>query len=411
MRHTADPARYGRRGVGAWALVCMLLLALVPVPATAQSRQAQAQTTRADKAKTLTPPKRGKVEAALIWVENQRLFEARDGFFPRVGMGIEGGGFALGPGYRKTRLFGGLLDVTASAAMSIRQYRGADAAVAAPRLWQGRGFFEIAARYRDAPVETFFGFGPGSSQGARVTFAWRETAVNGTFGIRPAGWFTVGARLERLAATTEIDGPPPDGSRTAMAGAVPAGGAATELLVSEVFVGIDYRKPRANARTGGSYRLSFRRHQDRHHQHTFDRLDADLRQYVSPFYGQRTLALRAFASLSDPRAGQEVPLYLQPTLGGGSSLRGFPHHRFRDRNVLLLQVEYRWDVWPFLQAALFYDAGTVASRPESLRLAALEHDYGLGLRFGSDRAMFLSTDVAFGSGEGTRILVRFDHAF
>ena len=49
--------------------------------------------------------------------------------------------------------------------------------------------------------------------------------------------------------------------------------------------------------------------------------------------------------------GQEIPFFMLPALGGGSSLRGFTSWRFRDRNSLLLQAEWRVIVNRFLDMA------------------------------------------------------------
>jgi hypothetical protein len=89
--------------------------------------------------------------------------------------------------------------------------------------------------------------------------------------------------------------------------------------------------------------------------------------------------------------GNEVPFFLQPTLGGkarlvsvhedliGSdgtraTLRGYRSLRFRDRNLLLLQAEYRIPIWGPFDTTVFIDAGKVAGRPADVNLADLRHD-------------------------------------
>ena len=109
--------------------------------------------------------------------------------------------------------------------------------------------------------------------------------------------------------------------------------------------------------------------------------------------------------------GNDVPFYLQPTLGGSQMLRGFATDRFRDRQLVWAQAEYGWDLWPFLGAVLFYEGGVVGSAPAALSIKDFKRDYGIGFRFGSARTIAVRTDVAFGSGEGTRIAMRFSHAF
>jgi hypothetical protein len=140
-------------------------------------------------------------------------------------------------------------------------------------------------------------------------------------------------------------------------------------------------------------------------------VNVELEQHFSWWRGQRVLTLRGMAVLNNPDAGQDVPFYLQPTLGGSRWLRGFVTERFRDRNLAAVQAEYGWDLWPFLGAVLFYEIGAVAPEPRDLSIKASKSDYGIGFRFGSARTIALRTDVAFGSGEGTRLAMRFSHAF
>lgn len=110
-----------------------------------------------------------------------------------------------------------------------------------------------------------------------------------------------------------------------------------------------------------------------------------------------------------PRDGHEVPFYLQPWLGGAQSVRGYRTFRVRDRSALLLQAEYRWRVNELVTGALFYDTGAVARTLGTL--GRLDDSYGAGLRVGGRMGSALRLDVAFGSREGRRILVRFDDVF
>jgi outer membrane protein assembly factor BamA len=106
-----------------------------------------------------------------------------------------------------------------------------------------------------------------------------------------------------------------------------------------------------------------------------------------------------------------VPFYFQRTLGGPDDLRGFRRFRFRDRNLLLLQAEYRWEIFTAVDGAIFYDTGKVASRPGDLTLQDLESDYGIGFRFGTRNGVFLRVEGAFGSSGGKHFIFRFGHVF
>jgi outer membrane protein assembly factor BamA len=114
--------------------------------------------------------------------------------------------------------------------------------------------------------------------------------------------------------------------------------------------------------------------------------------------------------LTDPHAGQQVPFFYQPTLGGSQALRGFREFRFQDRNSLLMTVEYRWEASWLLDGALFVDAGKVASDRRDLSFRDLEVSYGLGFRVHSNSAFVARLDLAF-SREGFIPLLRFEHVF
>ena len=91
------------------------------------------------------------------------------------------------------------------------------------------------------------------------------------------------------------------------------------------------------------------------------------------------IALRAATSSTETSNGNDVPYFLMPDLGGSHTLRGYSTWRFRDRNRLLFTGEYRWTAGPFVDMALFADAGKVAARFSDLDLHDLKQSYGIGL--------------------------------
>jgi outer membrane protein assembly factor BamA len=140
----------------------------------------------------------------------------------------------------------------------------------------------------------------------------------------------------------------------------------------------------------------------------FRRYSGDLRGFVPLGSRQRVLALRTYFAIdnADASKGRNVPFYLQDSLGGSRTLRGYDSFRFRGTDTLLFQAEYRWEPWPPLELALFGDAGRVAALGDDLSLSGLRGDYGVGLRVKSARGVVLRFDVAFG-GEANRFYVRF----
>ena len=186
----------------------------------------------------------------------------------------------------------------------------------------------------------------------------------------------------------------------------------SDFVRSSVFAEVDYRVPR-NARKGGWYRVDFSHYADRSAGGglTFNRVDGDARQFISFLNERRVLAVRLAASTSNTDPGQVMPFYFMPTLGGNDTLRGFREYRFRGPHAILLQGEYRWEIWSGFDAALFYDAGKVADRRADLNFKDLERDYGFGFRFNTDNGVVFRADAAFGSRDGKHLYIVFGGVF
>ena len=105
------------------------------------------------------------------------------------------------------------------------------------------------------------------------------------------------------------------------------------------------------------------------------------------------------------RDGQQIPFYMLPSLGGGSSLRAYGSWRFRDQNSLLMQAEWRVMVNRYSDLAFFYDTGKVAPRVSELDFKNLKDDFGVGMRFHGPLATPFRVD--FSTGRESRLSVSF----
>ena len=135
---------------------------------------------------------------------------------------------------------------------------------------------------------------------------------------------------------------------------------------------------------------------------SFRRYEGEAAGFVPLADSRVVVALRGWLVASDPGEGQSVPFYLQPSLGGHNTLRGYADYRFHDRNLLVVNAETRVAMMTHVDAAVFVDAGNVAARVGDLNLD--KRSYGAGLRLHSRRQTFARIDVARG-GEGWRSLV------
>jgi outer membrane protein assembly factor BamA len=142
----------------------------------------------------------------------------------------------------------------------------------------------------------------------------------------------------------------------------------------------------------------------------FRRLELNAQQYVPFDNGYKVLAVRSDVVLTDAGAGDTVPFYLMPDLGGRERLRGFSGRRFRDLNSILVSAEYRWEAWWAMDVAVFGDAGKVAARRSDITLKDLEGTFGLGFRFHSKKAFTFRVDLAH-SREGFVPIFSGKHVF
>jgi hypothetical protein len=403
-------------------LLCVALLIVVASPIRLAA-QADAPATRAEalrqerenKQQAVQPNHPDALQRGMDYVEDRALFlVARDGFHPKLGSLTTGSGFAFGVGFRDRDLFRKRGRVELWTAMSLKKYWAIEARVAAPDLPGGRLLGEVVGSLREYPHEDYFGLGPDARRDDRTSFLLRTTQVSGMGGLRVAPSLTVGGGLGFVAPRTgagKNSAVPTIGERF---DAVTAPGIDidTDFVRSSAFVDVDYREP-LNARRGGWYRFEVARYSDRNDgAWSFTRTDLDLRQFVGFLADRRVLALRGFVSSSEAAGDSNgVPFFLMPSLGGNDSLRGFRNYRFRGPHALLLQAEYRWEIWSGLDGAFFYDAGKVALRRSNLNLKDLEDDYGFGFRFNTANGVILRVDAAFGSREGKHLHIVFGGVF
>jgi hypothetical protein len=382
-------------------------------PAEAGSVASPAATTP----RTPAPDPHTKLERFLDYLENGRvvqLFKSRDGLGIRIGGIDRGAGLAAGPVWRESGLFDGRMQFHTSAAISIVGDRGAVAGVTFPDLITSRTAVSIGVAADHLAQERFYDPTPRAATPEYTVYAVdrRRTGLDVT--VNAARWLRVtgGFGWAKLSGADAVArGVPGIASRwTALE--APGLGTPTDFAVTSVSATADRRDVPGNPRRGGRYSIRLERHADRSsNQFSFKKLDIELEEHFSWWRGERRLMLRTIAVLTAPDPGHDVPFYLQPTLGGSQYLRGFPTDRFRDRQMLLVQAEYGWDIWPFLGAVLFYETGNVAPDLRAMTWDHFRRDYGIGFRFGSARTIAVRSNVAFGSGEGTRFSMRFSHAF
>ena len=394
-----------------------LSLAIGAPAALAQEPQTRAEQLRLEreaKAQRLEPHDPNPLEQAM-YVAEERVVPLlqRDGVYARSGSLSTGSGFSLGAGVRRRALLDGQSSLDVWGAGSFKRYWTVEARGTYSLLPGDVAGVEAWVTRFARPAEEFFGVGPESRRRDQANFAWDGTSVGGRVVVRPARQLRAGLSAEFFAPRIDHGQSDdlPSVDRRFSPSELPGFRDDVDFVLTTGFLEVDYRRP-LNARKGGWYRVDVSRYADRDaDRYGFTRTDVDLRQYVSVLAERRVLAGRAWFATTDPAGGAEVPFYLLPSLGGHESLRGFRANRFRGPHALLLQAEYRFEIWSALEGALFVDAGKVATRRSDLDLRDLERDYGFGFRFNTDDGVIVRIDAAFGSRDGRHLHVVFGGTF
>lgn len=380
------------------------------------TRAAEIEAARRAKAEALEQaPPPNKVEKTFNFIEDSRIFNRifnpPRGWFAQIGGVGEGNGFTLGGGYRQPTDLGVF---TARALGSIRHSHLASLEFSRAFLPREAGVISATVMRRHEAAQRFYGMGPDTSFDDRTSFGLSATQVDVSASVRVTRWLTgiagVGFGNPDISGSSESNRVPDTGDHYTEADA-PGIAVQPEYLLTHLGAVIDTRDTR-NPRKGGFYQFALRRFDDREGgDYSFTDTRIDLQQFI-PFWNKsRVLALRALAHHADGLGQAQVPFYLMPTLGGARTLRGYDRQRFRDRSLIYLSAEYRYEVNPFLMGAVFYDAGQVAPDWSHFSFSDFRDNYGIGMRVGYRNAVAVRADLAFGGEDAVRFILGFTTSF
>jgi hypothetical protein len=390
------------RTIFGWCSFVAVLGALLPSPAAGQQTRAAAiAEEQAEKAKRQKPYEPSTAERVAAQVKT-RLLDNPNGFYPWFESVYSGGGLTLGAGYRQ--FYGDRTFWDLRGLFSVKAYKRAELATESLGLLRGRVDLRAIGGWRDATEVAFYGVGGDTPQEGRTNFRMQQAYVGG--GVRARGpgpvRFEVQAQYEDYTLESGT-GASPSIEESHSADTAPGLGASPDYVHTLVISGIDSRPSPGYARSGGLYAVGYESYLDLDDTYTFDQLHAEIVQHLPLLRENWVLSFHGVArtTLDDDAV---VPYFLLPSLGSGSTLRGYPSWRFRDRHSLLLSAEWRWiPNRTFLDMALFYDAGKVTSRREDLNFSGLKHNWGVGARFHGPLVTPLRVEVARGS-EGINVV-------
>ena len=381
-------------------LITSILMAQTPATQPG-SRFESISLLQAEKAKAVHPPERDKVEE---WVKKAEMLFLLDpsGVFPYFDSVYQGGGLTGGVGYRK--FYGDNTFWEVKGLYSVLNYKLFEAGTVSKDHFNKRLTFGSSAGWRDATQVAYYGVGQGSKEENRANFRFNETYGEAYAHFRPLPWFPIkGSLAFEQWNTMEGKGSDPSIETVYSPATAPALGADPTYVHTKVSAGIDWRQSPGYTRRGGLYEVTFHDyHNTNDGIYSFQKLDGEVIQHIPILRETWVLAGRGRVetTLNDNNL---IPYFLLPSLGSGSTLRGYSSYRFRDRHSILMTAEFRWMPALGFDMALFYDAGKVTSRRNDLDFKGLKSDVGIGARFHGPMATPLRIDLAF-SNEGWRLV-------
>jgi Omp85 superfamily domain len=391
--------------------LAVALVVLAVATAQAQdSREAEIAKAKAEKAKALHPYVPSKAEKLVDRAEDL-LLSGELRWHPFFESAYAGGGFTLGAGYR--RFVGSYNTVDLRGSITFSGYKRIEAEFLAPRLFDRRGVLSVIGGWREATQVGFYGIGTGStSKDDRANYSFTQPYLSGRLEVWPTRkWFVLGGGLEYSKWDLGSgSGAAPSVEEIYTPQTLPGLGASPTYLHVQGSAAVDWRTGPGYTRRGGVYGITVHDFVDHDTNFGFRKVDYDAVQHIPVLRDAWVLSFHGRIETTFIGDDEQVPFFMLPALGGGSTLRGFTSWRFRDRNSLLLQAEWRVLANRFLDMAAFYDTGKVMSRPKDISWEGLKSDFGLGFRFHGPVATPLRIELAK-SNEGLVIVFSSKAAF
>jgi len=407
------------------ALITLVLVAAA-VPALAQQQPATGATTREE---TIAAERNDKV--AELWPERtspivdraNRLVERgfREGLDsgkgangPQIVLGgmRSGQGFTAGMGYRRSDLWAERLGYRATGRATLQRAYLFDFNLDFQGLKTERTAVRWYTKYESSPDIDFYGLGNTSPKENHTSFSYDDLTTDVDAAYQALRHLEVGFTTGYLHADssrghddfTPIDELfPPD--------QIPGFNEDTQFTRIGAFVDFDYRDSKTGPRSGGVLGMRYREYWDIDRRtFAFRQTEYEFQQYIPYFNKSRVIAIRSAVVLTFPKEGNEVPIYLQPVLGGNDDLRGFGGYRFRDNHSVYVGVEHRWQASSILEMSAFLDAGKVVPLKRNIDPSRMNYSGGIGFRVRVRSAIVSRTDFAV-SREGFRIVWTFSDIF
>jgi hypothetical protein len=382
-------------------ILALLLISPGLLVAETRSQEEELAERRRAKAQQLEPNKPSSLEQRMRGWEKAR-FPARifmkgwNGFRPLFGGMPSGSGTVFGGGYIRG-LDSEYLKFQINGRYSTKAYTQFDTLIELPPPQAGSIFSAyLDGKYQDFTKLWFFGLGNDSSKDNESFYSQQTARAMGGVRLQPHHIFELHGNFGWLQTDTTSGKQEPSLETVFDPADVPGfGQGKSDYFVYGGQLIFDLWDPWDWPPAGLRLTLEGWRYDDR------DRNLYNSAKVVGMIQAQiplgprsRRLALRFRTAHMGADSGQQVPFYLMETIGGANTVRGYTEFRFRDIRNLLFNVEYRWEVMPYLDFAFFGDGGKVFSDWNDFNFKRLHYGYGWGVRVHAPGPYFLNLDLA-----------------
>jgi surface antigen Omp85-like protein len=378
--------------------------------AQVSSRQAAIEQEQATKAQNLHPYVPNKVERYFQSVD-RILLGGTLKWHPFFESAYSGGGFTLGLGRATYVSAYNYIDVRGS--YTISNYKRIEAEFVAPRMFNRRGHLSVLGGWREATEVGFYGIGPNTSLDDKTNYLFNQPYASALFKIFPTRRvLMLGGGVEYSRWSQEPgEGTSPSVEEVFTPATLPGLGAKVTYLHTQGTFAVDGRTSPGYSRRGAYLGATLHDYSDSDDAFGFQLAEYEGIAHLPILRETWVLSFRGRVQTAFDKDNQQIPFFMLPALGGGSTLRGYSSWRFRDQNSLLLQAEWRIMVNRYLDLAFFYDAGKVVPRTGDLDFKHLKDDYGVGLRFHGPFATPLRVELAHSRESNLRFIFSAGAAF
>lgn len=380
-----------------------------------QTRAEEIEQARDVKTATLQPDQPGRLEKYMTRFKDEKMMGRFQGgfhgFAPVFGGMPNGSGLALGTRYLHEGA-NGRYTFDALASISTLGWTKVEAGMFFPKIQNGNWLVDLRGTRYDYKSLPYYGPGPDSEKTGRSNYRLEDLTFDALLGRRLSKNVLIGASGGFESARIR----PGENDRFASAtslypNSVGAFSESTDFIRSGAFVQIDTRNNGGDSKRGRLIQARFDDYRARSSRpYNFQRLDIEAQQYIPALNNRRVFVLRGRTIQSFTNGDHQVPFFHQAVLGGIDDLRGFRPYRFQDDNVIVMDAEYRWEVFSGLDMAVFGDAGRVSPNRWDFTFRDLETSAGFGFRFNAQNRTFLRLDVGF-SHEGFQVYAKFNGVF